>query len=421
MDPITHGITGALLGKAFFSRRAERGTSEADDPGNGTATRAVLETRVAIFAATLGAVFPDIDVVREAISRDPLAIVKYHRGITHSFFGLPFFAVGLAALTSWVTRRWKIPAPSFALLALIYGVGILSHILLDGMTSFGTMMWTPFSSRRVAWDLLFIIDLTFTSVVLLPQLTAWIYRDRTKYFRRGAMMWALFSLAIAGAWEAARAARAPFHVWAGAAASAIAAILFFGPALRDWGFRVSRAQWCQAGVLAMVAYIGACGVAHHEAMKRVQAFAAANRIQVVRIGALPVPPSLLDWGDAIRTSDGVYSSHYDLRDPNPPPFRFEADSPPDAFTARALELPEVHLYWNFARFPVIRTFAQRDDHAVVFGENRFVDRRKGRPQPFTYSVVFDDTGHVVEEGWLRNGMLSTDMQKVSRKEGDAAR
>jgi membrane-bound metal-dependent hydrolase YbcI (DUF457 family) len=403
MDPITHGIAGALLGKAYFSSRQRR------------------EAPAAIFAATLGAVFPDIDVVREAISRDPLAIVKYHRGITHSFFGLPFFAVGLAALTRWVARRWKIPAPSFAMLTLIYGVGILSHILLDGMTSFGTMMWTPFSARRVAWDWLFIIDFSLTSIGLLPQITAWIYRDRTKSLRRAALMWALFALAAAGAWEVARAAGSPFHVWVGAAASAIAAILFLGPAIRDWGFRVSRAAWCQAGVLAMVAYIGACGVAHHQAMKRVEEFVAKNHIKVVRIGALPVPPSLLDWGDAIRTSDGVWESRYDLRDRNPPEFRFAPDSPPDAFTARALELPEVHLYWNFARFPVIRTFARRDDHVVVFGENRFVDRRKGQPQPFTYGVLFDDAGHVVEEGWLRNGMLFRDMKKVTPKQGDAPR
>ncbi len=36
------------------------------------------------------------------------------------------------------------------LLPCIYGVGIASHILLDGMTSFGTRMWYPISSKRVA-------------------------------------------------------------------------------------------------------------------------------------------------------------------------------------------------------------------------------------------------------------------------------
>lgn len=417
MDPITHGITGALLGKAYFSKGAPRQRPVATDEER----RRLWTTRVAIFAATLGAVFPDVDIVADAISRDPLAIVKYHRGITHAFFGLPFFAVGLAALTRWAARRWKIPSPSFAMLTLIYGIGILSHILLDGMTSFGTRMLTPFSQRRVAWDWLFIIDFAFTSIILLPQLAAWIHHTREKRMLRAATMWALFTVAAGLVWETAQAARAPFHVWIVAAASAVAAILFFGPAIRDWGFGISRAAWCQAGVIAMVAYIGACGFAHHRAMLRVEKFAAANEIKIVRIGALPVPPSLLDWGDAIRTADGVYSSRYDLRQANPQPFRFEPDSPGDAFTARALELPEVHLYWNFARFPVIRTITRRDDYIVVFGENRFVERRKGQPQPFTYSVVFNRAGEVVEEGWLRNGMLSSDMEKVTPPAGNSPR
>ena len=97
MDPITHGITGALLGKGIFSDR---------------------EGRMATFAATLGSVFPDVDIVAESISRDPLAIVKYHRGITHSFIALPFFAALLAWLTIYFTRRRKIPCPSWPMLTL---------------------------------------------------------------------------------------------------------------------------------------------------------------------------------------------------------------------------------------------------------------------------------------------------------------
>ncbi|HEY6905759.1 MAG TPA: metal-dependent hydrolase, partial [Candidatus Acidoferrales bacterium] len=148
MDPVTHGITGALLGKGYFSER---------------------HGRVAVFAATLGAVFPDVDVAADIVSRDPLAIVKYHRAITHSFVALPVFAFLLALLTRlavpWVKKRSErfrdIESPPLAILTLIYGIGIASHIVLDGMTSFGTRMWYPISSERVAWDLLFIIDLTF--------------------------------------------------------------------------------------------------------------------------------------------------------------------------------------------------------------------------------------------------------------------
>lgn len=418
MDPITHGIAGALLGKAFFSKSTSGKPQTQLDEGQ---RRARIATRVAIFAATLGAVFPDVDVIADMISHDPLAIVRYHRGITHSFFGLPFFAVGLAALTRWVTRRWKIPSPSFAMLSLIYGTGILSHILMDGTTSFGTRMLTPFSQRRVAWDWIFIIDFVFTSLLLLPQLAAWIYHERRKSLRRAATLWVLFTIAAAVVWDVARAANASFHIWIVAAASAIAALLFFAPASGDWGFTIPRARWCQAGVIVTLLYVAACGSAHHQAMRRVQEFAEENHIKVDRIGALPVPPSVLDWGDAIRTRNGVYSSRYDFRQTRPAAFAFTADSPSDPFVVRALELPEVHVYWNFARFPVIRTMKRGTEHVVSFSENRFVERRKDEPQPFTYSVVFDGAGHVVDEGWMRNGMLTSDSGKAKRQSGGTPR
>src|SRR5215475_13717199 len=111
MDPITHGIAGSLLGKSFFS------------PKGG---------RVAVFAATLGAMFPDIDTVANVATRDPLSLVQYHRGITHSFFALPFFAAGLAWLRGLIAKWLGYEPPSWSLLALTYAAGIASHILLDG-------------------------------------------------------------------------------------------------------------------------------------------------------------------------------------------------------------------------------------------------------------------------------------------------
>src|SRR5580658_8167070 len=98
MDPITHGIAGSLLAKSFFAKR------------NG---------RVAIFATTLGAVFPDIDTVADFASRDPLAIVKYHRGITHSLLALPLFAVVLAWITRRLAPRLGFDPPSTPMLTLI--------------------------------------------------------------------------------------------------------------------------------------------------------------------------------------------------------------------------------------------------------------------------------------------------------------
>lgn len=392
MDPITHGIAGALLGKAYFAER---------------------KGPVAIFAATLGAVFPDIDIVAEMASRDPLAIVKYHRGITHSFVGLPFFAALLAWLTRWLARRRGIETPSCAALTLIYGIGIASHILLDGMTSFGTRMWTPISQQRVSWDLLFIIDFSFTAIILLPQIAAWIYSDRAKSRMRALWMWAFFTLGAVAAWTAAGAAGFPFHLWIVGLVSGAIALLFFAPAFDDWGFRITRAAWCQAGALAMVAYLFASSFAHHSALQRVKTFASANNISIDRIGALPLPPSFLDWGGVIRSIDGVYQARFDLRSAAPPEFHFTADSPPDEFISRALLLPEVRLFWQFSRFPIIRSAMEGEYHAVDFGENRFVNTRRKSPQPFTYRVIFDKAGNIIEEGWQSDGMLLRRMQKLS--------
>lgn len=400
MDPITHGIAGSLLGKSFFSRR------------NG---------KVAIFAATLGAVFPDIDTVADVVTHDPLAIVKYHRGITHSFFGLPFFAAGLAWLTRRIAKKLGFETPSWLMLTLIYGVGILSHILMDGTTSFGTRMLTPFSQRRVAWDLIFIIDLVFTSLLLIPQVVAWIYNDKQRSRARAFWMWIAFSVGGAVGWAVAERAGFPFHAWILLLASAVFAAVFFLPAtIRDnWAFRVTRGAWCRAGLVVTLIYVVACGVTHHTAMQSIVTFANDNHVSVERIGALPLAPSLLDWGVGIRANDGVYESQFDLRHVKSVPVTFTPDSPSSIYTQRALTLPSVRLFWGFSRFPSIRSRADDGDHMVDIGENRFMNQRRG-PQPFTYRVVFDGAGRVIEEGLLTDGMLLRRMQRVSPVDAGAA-
>ncbi len=406
MDTITHGIAGALIGKAFFSRR---------------------NARVATFAATIGAMFPDIDIVRYGFSSDPLAIVKYHRAITHSFFALPFFALVLA----WITRAGfpllqrrfeklrEFDSPSWLMLWLIYAVAIASHILLDGMTSFGTRMWVPFSQRRVAWDILFIIDFVFTALVLVPQIVAWIYSNRSESRSRAIVMWIVFAAAALGAWYVAGNFGFPFHFWIVILVSALLAALFFVPSIGAAGFRVSAAEWCQAGFVLTVIYLFFCTLAHHVAFQRVYSFATVTGIPIERIAALPLPPSLLDWGGEILSSNGVYQSRFDLRNAANPHFTFSPDSPPDPFIAKAMALPEVRLYWDFARFPVIRSSTDAGLHFVDFNENRFIARQHPEhgPTPFSYRVVFNDAGDVVEEGWQADGINVRRMMKILPQHG----
>jgi membrane-bound metal-dependent hydrolase YbcI (DUF457 family) len=399
MDTITHGIAGALIGKGFFSRKA---------------------ARVVVFSATVGAMFPDIDVVAEIFFRDPLAIVKYHRAITHSFVALPFFAVALAFLTlvgvAFLRKNYPrfadLEPPTWDRLSIVYGVAIASHILLDGMTSFGTRMWFPISQQRVAWDILFIIDFTFTSFVLLPQIAAWIFKEREEATRRAVAMFLVFSVGAFVVWKLADAVGFPFHRWITGVALLILAVLFFAPLYRGAGFGITTAEWCRAGTGLTLVYLFFCTLAHHTAFARARAFAVSHNIPVERIAALPLPPSLLDWGGVIRSLDGVYQSRFDLRSNSVPQFWFRPDSPPDVFIARAFQLPEVQTYWTFARFPVIRSFAADGQHFVDFNENRFITRRTKGPAPFSYRVIFDNAGNPIEEGWQADGMDVRRMIKI---------
>ena len=52
----------------------------------------------------------------------------------------------------------------------LIGATLLTHIFLDLVTSFGTMILAPFSDMRASLDLLFIIDPIFSALLLLPLL-----------------------------------------------------------------------------------------------------------------------------------------------------------------------------------------------------------------------------------------------------------
>src|SRR3989454_5222288 len=223
MDTITHGIAGALIGKAIF-----RGEDLfASHPMN--------RGRILTWSLMLGAIFPDSDVFRDTFSSDRLLIITWHRSITHSLLMLPLWALLLAAITRAFANSRKWQAPSFAALTAVYAVGILSHILLDLVTSFGTMIWSPLAWSRPAWDFVFIVDFTLTGIFLLPQLLAWVYSRPERVRPRAAGMWLFF---LPAPWLIARIGQlvgAPISNKVVASVMLVFAALFLLPALRGWG------------------------------------------------------------------------------------------------------------------------------------------------------------------------------------------
>lgn len=187
MDTVTHGIIGALIGKAFFAGNTAGIASWREPPKTAG--------RTAIWAATLGAVFPDIDTLAGPLAHNSLAIMTSHRGITHSIILLPLWATALTFLTQWLSSRLRWPCPKLSIVFLIYAIGLGSHIFLDLLTSFGTMIWSPINYNRFAWDWLFIIDLSLTSLAIAPQLAAWAFEHPEVATIRAVPLYAVFSIA----------------------------------------------------------------------------------------------------------------------------------------------------------------------------------------------------------------------------------
>ena len=395
MDTITHGIAGALIGKAVF-----RGEDMfASHPMN--------RGRIITWSLMLGAIFPDSDVIRDFLSSDRLLIITWHRSITHSLVMLPVWALLLAGITRAFAKSRKWEAPSFAVLSAIYAAGILSHILLDLVTTFGTMIWSPLQWSRPAWDLVFIVDFTLTAILLVPQLLAWVYAHPEKVKRRAIGMWLVFMptpflIARIGA-----IVGAPISDQVVLTAVVIFAAVFLLPTRLGWGLKIQRDKWNRAGFAAALIYVACTLYAHHVALARIQKFAELDRLQVESIGALPLPPSLWHWDGLVRTQRGVYELRMDLADKPAGDgdvlaleHHYYPDAPPNSYIEVAKRLPEVQKVLWFSRFPVTRFHKEGDIAVVEVSDIRFVQTRRDRPAGFTYRVRFSADGNVLSKGWV---------------------
>ena len=397
MDTITHGIAGALIAKAVF-----RG-------GDIFPPWPVNKRRVITWSVTLAAIFPDSDVLREYFSNDPMLIVTWHRSITHSLLCLPLWAVLFAAITLQICRWRKWQSPSFFALCGFWAAGIFSHIFLDLVTTFGTMIWSPLQWSRPAWDILFIIDFTFTAILLIPQLLAWAYEDPDHARRRALIMWLIFTPAPFLISKIAAIVGAPTSNNAIIVATLLFAVLFLLPAVRGWGLRIPFVTWNRVGLVLATAYLLAATVAHHEALLRVQSFAAAENIPAQSIAALPLPPSLWHWDGLVLAPRGVYEVRLDLTDSlfsnsasaAPIEHTYYPDAPTNSWIEKARALPNVQKFLWFARFPVTRFHMEGSEAVVEILDARFPQIRRDRSPAFEYQIRFAPDATVLSQGWLK--------------------
>jgi membrane-bound metal-dependent hydrolase YbcI (DUF457 family) len=414
MDTITHGIVGALAGKALFGGHdVPAGFAKA---GESRATSSAT-ARAAIVACTLGSMFPDIDIFAGPLAHNPLAIMEWHRNITHSAIMLPVWALLLAAVSIPLARLVKWKLPPFLTLFVVYAVGIATHIFLDLITNFGTMVWSPLRYSRSAWDWVFILDLTLTSIALVPQLAAWCYREPEQFWPRAIGVWALLTAGAFGAYWFASSTGYGFPIAVAVLLSAIFAVIIFSPAAKGTGFRWTRAGWCRLALAVLCGYIGLAARAHHKASADVERFAAEHHLQVESLAALPLPPTLTHWVGLITTPEGVWRTTFHEPGGAIEGTRLYVNSQSLPFIEESMKLRDVQIYLWFARFPVwrvvqregnetavdvsdVRFFREGDPFAGINpkGPKNSATTRPGRAG-FTFEVVFNAQGQILSHGF----------------------
>ena len=140
MEPITHFLTGACIGRAGLNRK----------------------TALATATVTLAAEAPDLDVLGEFKGR--VFGFAHHRGFTHSFLGVALVSAVVVGLMYLIWRlggrKLKDPnlPPRWGLLFGFAYLAGLSHILLDFTNNYGVRPFWPFSEKWYSWDIVFIVE-----------------------------------------------------------------------------------------------------------------------------------------------------------------------------------------------------------------------------------------------------------------------
>ncbi len=340
MDTITHVLTGAVIAKAIDDGKI----------GNwGT-----------IVGLAMG-FFPDTDFVLGLFNHQ--FYLKYHRDFTHSLLLLPFYSLFFSWLFVKISKR-----PFFWSYFKICLPVLISHILLDLLTSYGTMIFSPFFEHRFSWDLVFIIDLFFSGIIFLPLMVSMLWKNKAKWI-------------------------------------------------------------CRGSLIGLALYIIFCWVQHHKAIELTMAFAGNLNEEVIQVASLPQPISPFRWANYVESKDQIYQGFVDLdlkefSRPVGKPSESESNfflllkrlkslyQPPQKvhfqsyqkiqdspWVEKALATEGVKFFYWFAQFPVVKSVNIKDGrHRVEFMDVRFFI--PGIRLPFIYSVEFDDSGKIQSEGFV---------------------
>ncbi len=129
MDNLTHTLFGAAVRRLFEDK---------------------LPRKAAFWTAAVSSNLPDADFIYRL--EGAAKYFDLHRGFSHSVGGLPLEALFVAGII-WLFVRQK-----FKWIFLLALLASFCHTLLDLFNPYPTCALLPFTDKKFAWDLVFIVD-----------------------------------------------------------------------------------------------------------------------------------------------------------------------------------------------------------------------------------------------------------------------
>ena len=168
MDPLSQGTVGAAFAQSAANKKN------------------IAKISIVGFLAGLA---PDLDVLIRS-STDPVLFLEYHRQFTHSLVFIPFGALFVASLIFPLVKK----SLNFKTTYAASFLGYATHGLLDACTSYGTLLFWPFSNERITWNNISIVDPLLTiPALILVLLAIKTNRRRLSFFAIG---WIVSYLAL---------------------------------------------------------------------------------------------------------------------------------------------------------------------------------------------------------------------------------
>lgn len=168
MDSITQAVLGAAIGQSILGNKISK---------KGLILGAIVAT------------VPDLDVFLY-LFYDSYEMLSIHRGISHSIL---FSFIG-AFLIAYLLSKWKwTKTISYLRLLFFSWLCLITHILLDSFTAYGTQLFLPFSNNRVSFDSINIVDPLYT-LPLIIGLVLCVWKKKSKFNQYGILLSSFYLL-----------------------------------------------------------------------------------------------------------------------------------------------------------------------------------------------------------------------------------